>query len=64
MPKAVVEIIGKSERLKEVVEKHGKYFYLLMQRDVAGSPHVTVGDDDITFTTSVRNIRILEDDDS
>ena len=62
MPKAIVKIIGKSPKLRSIVEKHGEYFYLLMQRDVAGSPCVTVGDDNIKFTTSVRNIRVLQED--
>ena len=62
MPKAIVKIIGKSPKLRNIVEEHGEYFYLLMQRDVAGSPHVTVGDDNIKFTTSVRNIRVLQED--
>tara|TARA_B100001059_G_scaffold52761_1_gene46606 strand:- start:19822 stop:20013 length:192 start_codon:yes stop_codon:yes gene_type:complete len=62
--KAFVEVIGKSPKLREIVADHGKYFELVMQRDVAGSPHVTVKDENIQFTTSVKNIRIIYPEES
>tara|TARA_R100000734_G_C3315754_1_gene107900 strand:+ start:1165 stop:1356 length:192 start_codon:yes stop_codon:yes gene_type:complete len=62
--KAFVEVIGKSPKLREIVANHGKYFELVMQRDVAGSPCVTVKDENIQFTTSVKNIRIIYPEES
>lgn len=64
MPKAIIEIVGKSPRLLDIIAEHGKYFYLEMQRDINGSPHVTVGDENIRFTTSVKNIRVVHGEDS
>lgn len=62
--KRYAKILPNNEKLRNIINKYGQYF------EVVGSPEivpqlnnqlgVTLRDDDITFTTEVRNIRIVQ----
>ena len=62
--KRYAKILPNNEKLRNIINKYGQYF------EVVGSPEivpqlnnqlgVTLKDDDITFTTEVRNIRIVQ----
>jgi len=62
--KRYAKILPNNEKLRNIINKYGQYF------EVVGSPEIvpqlnnqlgiTLKDDDITFTTEVRNIRIVQ----
>jgi hypothetical protein len=62
--KRYAKVFPNNEKLRNIINKYGQYF------EVVGSPElipqlnnqlgVTLKDDDITFTTEVRNIRIVQ----
>lgn len=62
--KRYAKVLPNNEKLRNIINKYGQYF------EVVGSPElipqlnnqlgVTLKDDDITFTTEVRNIRIVQ----
>jgi len=62
--KRYAKVLPNNEKLRNIIDKYGQYF------EVVGSPElipqlnnqlgVTLKDDDITFTTEVRNIRIVQ----
>jgi hypothetical protein len=62
--KRYAKVLPNNEKLRNIIDKYGQYF------EVVGSPElipqlnnqlgVTLKDEDITFTTEVRNIRIVQ----
>jgi len=62
--KRYAKVLPNNEKLRNIINKYGQYF------EVVGSPEIipqlnnqlgiTLKDEDITFTTEVRNIRIVQ----
>lgn len=62
--KRYAKVLPNNEKLRNIIDKYGQYF------EVVGSPEIipqlnnqlgiTLKDEDITFTTEVRNIRIVQ----
>lgn len=62
--KRYAKVFPNNDKLKAIINKYGQYF------EVVGSPEIipqlnnqlgiTLKDEDITFTTEVRNIRIVQ----
>ena len=62
--KRYAKVLPNNEKLRNIINKYGQYF------EVVGSPEIipqlnnqlgiTLKDEDITFTTEVRNIRIIQ----
>ena len=60
------KVLPNNEKLREIINKYGQYFEVVNEPRVLpqlkNQMAITLRDPDFTFTTEVRNIRIVQTD--
>jgi len=60
------KVLPNNEKLREIINKYGQYFEVVNEPRVLpqlkNQMAITLRDPDFTFTTEVRNIRIVQPD--